>query len=157
MTNLPWLDVAESFLGTKEVPGSGDNQVILDWAKALGGQTARVYNHDSIPWCALFVAYCLETAGSKVGLDNPLWAPSFANVGQKCDPCYGAIMTFQGHVAFYISEDANYYHILGGNQSDMVNVTRMGKGQFVQATWPKEFLHLKTTEPIFDNTFEPGA
>lgn len=45
---------ARKLYGIAEVQGSGDNPVILAWAKELG--LAKIYNHDEIPWCGLFVA-----------------------------------------------------------------------------------------------------
>jgi hypothetical protein len=47
-----------------------------------------------------------------------------------------------GHVGFLLSEDADTYHILGGNQSDTVNVARIAKSRFVGARWPKGYEHL---------------
>ena len=42
----------------------------------------------------------------------------------------------KGHVGFYVAEDDKAYHILGGNQSDAVNVKRVPKDRFVEARWP---------------------
>jgi len=32
-----------------------------------------------------------------------------------------------GHVGLYVGEDSESYHVLGGNQSDSVNITRIKK------------------------------
>ena len=45
-----WLLAALGWLGTKEQPGSGDNPVILKWAKDQGGSIGKNYTHDYIPW-----------------------------------------------------------------------------------------------------------
>ena len=50
-------------------------------------------------------------------------------------PQLGAVMVFWrrspdsglGHVAFYFAEDERTYHVLGGNQSNMVSVGGCGK------------------------------
>jgi hypothetical protein len=34
-----------------------------------------------------------------------------------------------GHVGFYVGEDETCYHVLGGNQSNMVNTTRILKSR----------------------------
>lgn len=143
--DLPWMKIAKDLLGIKETPGSKNNQTILDWAKAVG--LSNVYNADSIPWCGLFVAYVLSQAGEDVS-DAPLWALSWKNweTGLKDSPCYGALMVFKrkggGHVGFYVSEDATHYHILGGNQSDMVSVAKVAKANCVAWRWPTDKLEL---------------
>ena len=52
---------ARKLYGTIEARGPADNPVILGWAKELG--LAKVYNHDEIPWCGLFVAVVAKRAG----------------------------------------------------------------------------------------------
>ncbi|MEM8948079.1 MAG: hypothetical protein AAGA21_20560 [Pseudomonadota bacterium] len=42
----------------------------------------------------------------------------------------------RGHVGFYWAEDETTYHILGGNQSNEVNVSRYKKDRFLRARWP---------------------
>lgn len=42
-----------------------------------------------------------------------------------------------GHVAFYVGEDATHYHVLGGNQSDSVNVMRIAKDRCIARRWPR--------------------
>lgn len=156
MSNLPWIDVAESFLGTKEVPGPKSNPIIVQWAKDIGGYAAKYYTTDSIPWCALFTAYCLIKGGCKVDIDNPLWVPNYHKYGTHCRPVYGCVMDFGYHIGFYISEDDDYYHILGGNQSDMVNVIRIPKHHLVSSRWPTEKLDLLVDGPIINKHFTPG-
>ena len=41
-----------------------------------------------------------------------------------------------GHVAFYVGEDAQTFHTLGGNQSDAVSITRIDKARCVGMRWP---------------------
>jgi len=45
----------------------------------------------------------------------------------------GDILVFSrkggGHVGFYVAEDATAYHVLGGNQSDSVSITRIAKSR----------------------------
>ena len=48
---------------------------------------------------------------------------------------FGDILVFSrgngGHVGFYVGEDDTCYHVLGGNQSNMVNVTRILKSRCI--------------------------
>lgn len=120
---------AIKLLGIKEVPGQGDNIEILKWAESLGLE--KVYRKDDIPWCGLFVAYVCKVAGVD-GVKDPLWARNWSNFGTKQTVAMlGDVLVFVrdggGHVGFYIGEDSNSYHVLGGNQSDMVCITRIRK------------------------------
>src|SRR4051812_29731357 len=71
-----WLQAGLKLIGVKETIGVKDNSVIIDWAKDEGGDIAKTYTHDSIPWCALFANHCLTRAGIK-GTES-LWALDFA-------------------------------------------------------------------------------
>jgi uncharacterized protein (TIGR02594 family) len=133
---------AVELYGTLENTGSGNNPVILGWADELEasiGSYFRQYTADAIPWCGLFAAIVCHRAGWTDQLPKtPLWAQSWATFGDKSPrPSLGDVMVFKrqggGHVAFYVGEDANSWHILGGNQSDMVNISRRAKSQGVFA------------------------
>lgn len=133
------LLIALSLYGTVEIPGPKSTRAILDMAKAVGCQ--GVYSDDDIPWCGLFAWYCEFMSGwsdqippTKNGI-GPLWADSWVNFGVKADqPMLGDIMPLGGHVAFYIGEDAANYHVLGGNQSNAVNIRRFAKGRLLRQT-----------------------
>ena len=120
---------ALKLFGTLEAPGTKDNPVIMGWAKEVG--LMKTYSHDSVPWCGLFMAVVAKRAGKTV-VDSPLWALSWADFGEHPTvPMLGDVMTFKrqggGHVALYVGEDAHAYHVLGGNQSDSVCITRIEK------------------------------
>ena len=139
---LPWLLEAQRNIGITEIPGPADNPRITGWGRAL-----RInYANDEIPWCGLFVAHC---TGSQLPAEplpvNPLGARNWARFGVACAvPQPGAVMVFWrkspnsrlGHVAFYVGEDARAFHVLGGNQGNSVNITRMPRARFVTARWP---------------------
>lgn len=119
---------AVALYGTIEYPGPKSNPVIMDWAQELG---LKVYSSDAIPWCGLFVAICAKRATWDLP-DSPLWARDWLNWGTKeKTPMLGDVMVFArgsgGHVAFYVGEDKYAWHILGGNQSDQVNIVRKTK------------------------------
>lgn len=137
--------------GTLETPGHNDNPVILAWAKECG---ITNYIHDEISWCGLFMAVIAVRAGKKLPWDNPnkaLWALNWGAFGYPVlpmnRPSLGDILTFQrfnstgqligGHVALYIGEDADAFHILGGNQSDKVCITRIARSRLHSATEPE--------------------
>lgn len=137
---LPWLDTAISLIGTQETPGNADNPRIIQWAKNIGGWVASYYKSDSIPWCGLFVGHCMAANGITPPKDM-LSALAWNNYGTKLkEPMYGCIIVFKrqggGHVGFAVSQDATTYHVLGGNQSNSVNITRVAKERCVGWRWP---------------------
>lgn len=137
--NIPWIVEAKKHIGTKEY-SKGDNPKILKWADLVGGQVKKDYTADSIPWCGLYVAYVFSQVGIEP-IDKPLWALSWSNFGKKLsEPAYGCVITFKrnggGHVGFYMGEDSNYYFVLGGNQSDSVNMTKIAKSRVHAFRWP---------------------
>lgn len=126
---------AVKMIGTKEVIGAKHNPVILGWAKELG--LGKVYNADEIPWCGLAVAYAVHKAGLQP-VKDPLWALNWAKWGEASpEPMLGDILTFKrnggGHVGIYVGEDDECYHVLGGNQSNAMNVTRILKTRLYKA------------------------
>jgi len=148
MTNVPpqyaWLAkldplprmVAEGLklLGTVETPGPKSNPTIMSWREEIkksGGVNVDGYSADSVPWCGLLMAVLAVRAG-KAPPRYPLWALNWSGFGQPGNqPCLGDVLTFVrsggGHVALYIAEDKAAYHVLGGNQSDSVSITRIDK------------------------------
>jgi len=140
---MPWVQTAYELIGTREVPGRGSNEAITGWAKDLD---LLSYDDDDIPWCGLFVAHCIGSQLPEERLpNNPLGARQWETFGITASAQLGAIMVFwreskssgKGHVGFYWAEDVEAYHILGGNQSDSVSVTRVAKSRLLQARWPR--------------------
>jgi uncharacterized protein (TIGR02594 family) len=133
-------------LGVRETPGRADNATILDWAdeveRALNVKHLG-YTADSIPWCGLFVGVVAVRAGWSGQMPKtPLWARSWLEFGEEAlVPMFGDILVFGrdggGHVAICVGEDASAYHVLGGNQSDAVTITRIAKTRLLGARRPK--------------------
>jgi uncharacterized protein (TIGR02594 family) len=139
---MPWMEEALRLLGTHEKVGPGSNQTIMDWADRLN---LGHYTDDDIPWCGLFVGHCTASQLPAEPLPtNVLLARNWQRFGQATQPGLGAIMVFwrgspsgtSGHVGFYWAEDSSAYHILGGNQSNAVTITRVGKDRLLGARWP---------------------
>lgn len=123
--------------GTTEIPGQASNQKILNWAKELGIS----YGNDDIPWCGLWMAYVVKQSGREP-VKSPLWARNWAKWGDMVPtPELGDIVVFArksgGHVGVYIGEDSGAFHILGGNQSNAVNITRIAKLRAIAYRRPK--------------------
>jgi uncharacterized protein (TIGR02594 family) len=119
--------------GVTEIPGRASNQKILSWAVETG--LSQTYSNDDIPWCGLWMALIVKRSGREP-VKSPLWARSWANWGVGVDsPELGDIVVFSrnggGHVGLYVAEDNTAYHIFGGNQSNMVNITRIAKNRAI--------------------------
>lgn len=140
-----WLEAGMQLVGTKETPGGGDNKAIINWAKDEGGDIAKAYTHDSIPWCALFANHCLTKTNLKG--TGTLWALDFAGKWPSVRLPGIAVGAFApmlrdggGHIGIVVGRDQHgNVMLLGGNQSDAVNikpfaVSRLNKGFW----WPKE-------------------
>lgn len=123
---------ALALIGTKEIIGSIHSNVIMGWAKDL--KIEKIYTADEIAWCGLFIAIVCKRAGVETGITSKdaLWALNWNKFGTKqTKAMLGDILTFKrnggGHVGIYVGEDETCYHVLGGNQSNMVNITRIEK------------------------------
>jgi uncharacterized protein (TIGR02594 family) len=144
-----WITHAKKFIGLKETPGIADNKIILDMAKKAKSWLGALYNKDSIPWCGLFVSYCMELAGFKppksfVGVRASDWG----GWGVKLSPLLvrvplGAVAVFKrkggGHVGFVVGNyKTGELAILGGNQSDAVNIRKFTRENLVSLNWPTD-------------------
>lgn len=140
-TEFPWLHTAHGLLGIKEHPGAASNPAITNWAHVL----KLGYAGDSVPWCGLFMAYCMATTVPEEPIPAaPLLARNWLKYGRAVQPQFGSILVFwrveqngwQGHVGFYWAEDATHFHVLGGNQSNAVTVSRHAKARLLGARMP---------------------
>ncbi len=144
------LREALKLYGVLETKGARNTPEILSWARELGGEVFGWYDSDDKPWCGLFVAVCLKRARRlpPVGI-NALRALQYAKWGVFVHPKHyavGDLATFTrkggGHVGFLVGQDHECYHVLGGNQSDGVNITRIKKERLYAVTRP-EYVNFK--------------
>lgn len=147
-----WLDTlgqlprtiqeAMRLYGTAEVVGKGSNKTIIEWRDELNAAGVKItgYGDDDIPWCGLFAAIVVHRAGKQV-VKDPLWARNWSLFGTKSPKAgLGDVLVFErgsgGHVGFYVAEDAAAYHVLGGNQSNKVCITRIEKNRCIAVRRP---------------------
>lgn len=135
-----WLVVSISHIGLKEAPDPADNAELVADIREVAGD----YFHDSTPWCAGWVSFCLARAGLKPS-QQPLWALSYADGwGIKlAGPAVGAIAVKHrnggGHVTFVAGRTASgRLACCGGNQNDMVNISGYPEDVFDGFYWPKD-------------------
>lgn len=131
------IDVARSYLGTKELKGSADNPKIMEMYRTVGHDWVE---HDEVAWCAAFVGHCLEKAG--LASTRKLNARSYLVWGEKVagpeQAKEGDIIVFtrgastsQGHVAFFLKATGSQVEVLGGNQSDGVTIARYPRSRLL--------------------------
>ena len=136
MNTTPY-DIAQRFIGMKEVPGGASNAQVL----AMLRLDSAWPKDDSVPWCSAFINYVtwiLRLPRSKslrarswllVGLPIQLKeaAAGFDVVilkrGGLGQP--GAdVIEAPGHVGFFAGIEGSKVLILSGNQSDAVSIAR---------------------------------
>jgi uncharacterized protein (TIGR02594 family) len=140
-----WLEAGIKLINVKEKPGAGNNPEIIDWAKEEGGDIAKSYTADSVPWCSLFANHILTKVGLK-GTET-LWALDWAGKWPSvklAGPAVGAFAPMKrtggGHIICIVGKDQHGNVMgLGGNQSDQVSivpfpVSRLNQGYW----WPKD-------------------
>ena len=126
--------------GVVETPGPGNTPEIMAWAQRTG--LDRAYKNDETAWCGLWMAYTALESGWDIGFPNPLGARQWLNWGTPItEPELGSVLVFwrgkpsgwQGHVGLYVGEDDQAFHVLGGNTSDTVGITRIERKRLLGA------------------------
>ena len=130
----PWMVEASRYMGLHEVRDAKK----LDKALRLDAS--------EIAWCGAFVGMVVAAALPKEPLPaNPLGSRNWLKFGRPIDdPQVGAVCVFwrgskdgrQGHVGFVAGQDKSYLHVLGGNQSNSVSLTKISKTRLLGYRWP---------------------
>lgn len=122
--------------GNKEVAGILHNAEILKYSKDI---KLKWVKDDETAWCAIFVNWCLWK--SKKPITGDAMARSFLKYGYKTTvPTFGDLAVFWrisptsgfGHVGFFIRKINGLVYVLGGNQSDMVNISAFPESQILE-------------------------
>jgi len=136
-----WLVLAEALNGLKEAPGAKNNPEVVKLFADAGFPGIKT---DSTAWCAAFVNAVLERAGHRGS--RSLAARSFESWGVGLPaPALGAIATkkrgnssWQGHTGLVVGANKDQVFLLGGNQSDAVNVAAFKRSEIVAYRWPDD-------------------
>jgi len=130
----PWLTLAFQWLGFRET-----SKGIADFLRSDG---STVGDPSKIPWCGDFVQTVIALSmPAEIIPANPYWALNWMKFGQDARGfMLGAICVFSrkggGHVGFVLGHDNTYVHVLGGNQSNSVSVTKISKANLKALRWP---------------------
>ena len=132
-----WYLIARKEVGTKEIVGKEHNPRIIEYH----AMTTLKATTDEVPWCSSFVNWCVSKAGYTP--TRSAAARSWAKWGQTIDkPVKGCIVVMTrdggGHVGFYESETDGVVRVLGGNQSNAVNVRPFKKERIIAYVIPKK-------------------
>lgn len=130
------FDLAQRYVGIKEVGGSLDNPTILAMLKLDNTWP----DHDEVPWCSAFANYIAWLA--RLPRSKDLRARSWLTIGKginidkaepgdivvlkrgKGDQPGPEVLDAPGHVGFYAGRSGELIEVLGGNQSDTVKISR---------------------------------
>ena len=147
-----WLIEARKHLGLKEVKGTKHHPEILQMWKDIkrGG-----IKDDETPWCAAFVGAMLE----RVGIRSTRFesAKSYLTWGnQLVEPVVGCIVVFSrdggGHVGFVVGRDkAGNLLVLGGNQSDEVNIRAFPRTRVTGYRYPSGYMLPEPHLPVLSS------
>lgn len=142
MSDPIWLAEARKYLGLREIQGTRHEPGVVEFFKDSGNSWVQ---DDETAWCGAFVAAVFKRAGLPAVRPpgekaNALRAREWLNVGMPVErPKVGDLVIFwrgsksgaQGHVGFYIGEDTDKILVLGGNQSNQVNISRYAKSRLL--------------------------
>jgi uncharacterized protein (TIGR02594 family) len=134
------FDIAQRFIGLKEVPGQLDNPQIMAMLKLDDSWP----EHDETPWCGAFceyIAWLLRLPRTKTKLARQ-WLGVGAVIGtmtpgMDAKAAWDVVilkraklnqpgpdnLTAPGHVGFYAGFANGKIYILGGNQNNAVNIS----------------------------------
>ena len=135
----PWYSIAKSKMGLVE---TRDKKELMAFLKSDGNTLG---DPSKLPWCGDFVQTCVALALPDEALPaNPYYALNWMKFGRALSaPHLGAVAVFHrtggGHVGFVAGHDANYVHVLGGNQSNSVSIARVAKSRLEGYRWPATY------------------
>lgn len=144
----PWH---QELLRRKGLHEIRDRPSLMAWLRSDGrtlGDPAK------LPWCGDTIETAIAlTLPTEPLPSNPYLARNWLKFGVPLGrPALGAVIVFwrgskggsSGHVGLYVGEDAEAYHVLGGNQSNAITIARLDKGRVLGFRWPAKFPLPKT-------------
>ena len=144
---LVWVAAGRGRIGTHEIKGAKHNPLIVAmWELAFSATGQKTWiKDDETAWCGGFAAYCLAKDNNQDLIKHIpkdfYRAKSWANVGTSLNkPAYGSIVVFSrsggGHVGIVVGKDKQgNIMVLGGNQSDAVNIKPFSKDRVIAYRW----------------------
>jgi uncharacterized protein (TIGR02594 family) len=137
------FELAERYVGQKEVGGKVDNPLIMSMLKL----DMNWPSSDEVPWCSAFANWICWHA--RLPRSKDLRARSWLSIGKGIpldEAVPGDIIVLKrgtgdqpgpevtdapGHVGFYAGIFGEFIEVLGGNQSDQVKISRYPKSRLL--------------------------
>ncbi len=140
--DVPWLQLAFSEVGVREIEGAGSNPRIDEYF-ASADQDGM---DDSVPWSGAFLNYVISESGY-VTPDSPLQNRNWLNWGEILPkPRIGCVAVFwrrspehwSGHAGLYLGQSGDKIRVIGGNQSNAVSMIEVSADRFLGCRWPDQ-------------------
>jgi uncharacterized protein (TIGR02594 family) len=137
-----WMQWMVRANGIKEYPGEPNNPMIMRSVEVIAERWpdmaayAHTYQEDATPWCGQAVAWSMTKANvrpPKDYLSSKVWRSFGFDVKT---PEYGCIVCLESHVALFHHQVGSTIYLMGGNQSDMVNLCPFNESEIVACRWP---------------------
>lgn len=139
-TMPPWMAEMRRKSGLHEVR---DNSVLSDWLRSFGRYLG---NPKDLPWCGDAVETCIaKTLPAEPLPSNPFFAQAWAKFGRDVgSPIVGSIGVIRwtsssGHVGIVAGISGDRVNLLGGNQSNAINVSNFPRSKFIAFRWPSSY------------------
>ncbi len=141
MEQPAWLAAAWAEFGVREVKGSKNDARVMSYYRESGHSGI---GNDEVPWCAAFMGAMLKRGGCDGS--GSLMARSYLKWGVPLQEAKsGAVAVLSrgsnpalGHVGFVVGAAKGKIYLLGGNQSDSVNVAAFDAKKVLGLRWPVE-------------------
>jgi len=137
MNEPQWLNIARTYLGTRELGGKDTAPIIRQWLIKLGAWWAD----DETPWCGVAVAAWMREAG--IVLPKHWYrARGWLDWGVPLrDPALGCVVVYErggsGHVGLVVGIDkAGRIMTLGGNQGNKVSIAPFDRSRVLGFRYP---------------------
>ncbi len=135
--NIKLLTTALGEYDTAEKKGGIGNSRIVEYSHSVGHTWVKT---DQIAWCSSFINWVAKTAGYEY--TKKLNARSWLDIGTEVsedDWSLGDVVilwrgsknSWQGHCSIYIRETETHVYLLGGNQTNTVNISKYPKSRIL--------------------------
>jgi uncharacterized protein (TIGR02594 family) len=135
----PWMAEMHRKMGLHEVSNTAS---LIEWLK-IGKYLG---NPKNLPWCGDAVESCIaKTLPQEPLPSNPFFAQAWKDFGIDADgPAVGAIGVIRwdpssGHVGIVAGISGDRVNLLGGNQSNSINISSFPRSKLIAFRWPSTF------------------
>lgn len=141
--------IALSKIGLKEIPGEQHEPAVVDFFAATGNKWIQ---NDETAWCGAFASWVLKMALAELhpSKADRIRARKFLEVGESTRrPEQGDLVVLSrgaspshGHVGFFVAETSEKVYVLGGNQTNQVNIQPFDKTRVLGYRRPQPSAHV---------------